>query len=87
MVKTYDDNETLLSVGMQYKWCQAGVYTGYYPDGKIKVTGQYKTNTTGKPGKPTSSAFCGIKEGIWTSYSQTGEVTKTELYKNGVLVK
>ena len=88
MVKTYDAKDNLISIGMQYKWCQSGVYTGYYPNGKIKMTGQYKTNSTGRSDKPSSSsAHCGIKEGTWTYYNETGEITKTELYKNGVAVK
>ena len=87
IVKTYDDKDNLLSIGMQYKWCKSGTYTEYYPDGKVKVTGQYKTNALGTSGKPTSATYCGVKEGTWTYYTESGEIAKTELFKNGQPVK
>jgi hypothetical protein len=84
MVRTYSAHDTLLSIGQQYRWCQVGVHTAFYPDGSVKATGQYKKNTAAKS---NPYQYCGVKDGTWTYYDRQGKVSSTELYKDGKLIK
>ena len=47
------------------------VQTEYYPSGKVKVRATYKDD------KP---------EGIWREYNEEGEIEKSYIYKNGVVI-
>ena len=87
IVKTYSANDYLISIGVQYKKCDVGGYTGYYPDGRVRVTGQYKENPTGKWDRPILSTYCSKKEGIWTYYTESGKIKELELYTDGKLIK
>ena len=75
VVKTYDSNDTLVSIGLQNKKCTVGSYAEFFPNGKYKVTGQYKNNA------------CGVKDGMWNYYNMSGKITEMELYKDGKLLR
>ena len=86
-METLDKNGVLLYEGVQYEDCVVGAWTEYYPDGKIKVTGQYKENPTDNWNNIWKRGYCSVKEGVWTYYDENGNVTKTEKYKDNVLVQ
>jgi hypothetical protein len=86
IVKTYNAKDTLVSIGVQYRRCDIGSYTAFYPDGRVRISGQYKENTTGKWDKASLSLYCSKKDGLWTYYTPSGKVKTTELYKDGRLI-
>jgi antitoxin component YwqK of YwqJK toxin-antitoxin module len=87
MVRTYDAHDELVSAAVQYTKCNVGAYTGYYADGKVKVTGRYKENHSGKWDKPALSMYCTKKEGVWTYYNESGKVSQLEQYQDGKLIR
>jgi antitoxin component YwqK of YwqJK toxin-antitoxin module len=86
-METLSKDGTLLHAGVQYTDCVVGEWTEYYPDGKVKVKGQYKENPTEKWNNIWKRGYCSVKEGTWTYYDENGNVTKTEKYKDNVLVQ
>lgn len=78
--KEYDAEGTLLNA---YKFVEGekqefveeftklDVKTEYYPDGNIKIKATYKDD------KP---------EGIWREYNDEGEIEKSYIYKNGMII-
>ena len=86
-MKTLSPDDVLLYAGVQYTDCVVGNWTEYYPDGKIKLTGQYKENPTDNWNNIWKRGYCSVKEGTWTYYDENGKVMKTEKYKDNVLVQ
>lgn len=84
-LKTYNVGDTLVHEGLQYTDCSVGPFIDYYPDGKIRLKGQYRENHSGNWNP--NSIVCDIKEGVWTYYNEDGSVQKIEKYKNDKLVK
>ena len=87
ILKTVNENETLLTEGLQYEDCAVGVWYEYYPNGKIKVLGHFKENDSGNWDKLYERGLCSQREGTWTYYNDDGSIQKTEKYANNVLVK
>lgn len=86
-MKTLDSSGVLLRTAVQYGDCIVGNWTEYYPDGKIKVTGQYKENDTGNWNNLWKRGYCSRKEGEWCYYDENGNITKKEKYKDDKLVE
>ena len=84
MLETYDQNERLVIKAVQYKDCCVGVWTAYYPNGKIKTTGHYRENESGIWDPLWDNGYC-IKHGLWTEYNEKGKPVKTEVYTFGNL--
>lgn len=78
---------TLAYICLSYNECHVGSYTGFYPSGKIKVTGHYKENTTDDWSDLKNRGFCSVQDGEWKEYSEDGTLTKTYVYENGEVVK
>ena len=78
---------TLSFIGLSYNDCHVGAYTVFYPSGKIKMTGQFKENTTGDWRDLRNRGLCSIQTGEWKEYSEDGTLTKTYLYEDGKVVK
>jgi antitoxin component YwqK of YwqJK toxin-antitoxin module len=58
-----------------------------YPNGKIKVKGQYKVPPKDILGKNMyDSGYC-RQTGEWKYYKENGDLEKTEVYKDGELIK
>ncbi len=57
---------------MQPTGIKHGLYTMYFPDGKLMITGYFTDNK---------------RTGAWKYYNKAGKVTKTESYVNDQLVR
>lgn len=84
---TMDAEDHVLHFALQYQNCLVGVYREFYPEGGIKVEGQYKTDSTGNFDAFLKQGNCNLRTGKWTYYGEQGSKTKSEIYDNGKLVK
>lgn len=78
---------TLSFIALSYNSCHVGLYTGFYPSGNVKTTGQYMENTTGDWSDLKKRGLCSIQTGEWKEYAEDGTLTKTYVYENGTLIK
>ncbi|MBX3256636.1 MAG: hypothetical protein KF862_21045 [Chitinophagaceae bacterium] len=86
VLKTYDVNNVLVSISTQYQDCGVGKYTAFYPDGSVKVKGQYRQNNTGNWNNLYTKGYCSVMEGDWFYYSALGHLLKIDTYEDGKLV-
>lgn len=84
---TMDAQDHVLHFALQYQNCLVGIYKEYYPEGGIKVEGQYKTDTTGNFDAFLKQGNCNLRIGKWIYYGSQGTKTKAEVYDNGKLIK
>ena len=71
-VRNYDE-EGRIEWECEYKGSRMhGVYTGYYPSGKVRELGTYVANK---------------KHGEWKEFNESGEITKTTLFRAGLVVE
>lgn len=86
-VYTYNEHHQLKHIAIQYGECLIGPFKEYYPDGKLKLEGSFKSN----PGNDWSNlrlrGLCSIREGAWNYYSTTGKLETIETYQNGKVIQ
>lgn len=82
---SYDENDRLLSKGIQYTDCIVGFYVQYYPNGHVKAMEQYKENPDNNWANAYKRGYC-KKDGCCTYYNNDGTIAKIEIYKDGTLV-
>ena len=82
VLKVYDENEILVRISLQHTDCPVGSWTEYYPNGVIKVKGQFIENTTGNWSDLSKRGLC-RQTGVWQYFDVSGNIIKTEKYLNG----
>ena len=87
ILRTYDEHDILLREYVACTDCKVGDYREFYPDGSTKSTGHYKENHTGKWGNIWEKGYCSVKDGEFVYFNEKGEVSFSEFWKNGRLVK
>lgn len=85
LLYTYDDKDQLKYVAYQYQDCLCGAYEEYYPEGTLKLEGQFKKIQSGNYENLNIRNQCNVRDGIWTYYFENGVVEKTETYIDGKL--
>lgn len=83
----FDDAGNIIQSSMSYGDCLVGDYYEFYPNGQLKVQGSWKKNYTGNWKRVWKRGYCSIINGIWTYYSESGELIKTETYKDGTVLE
>jgi antitoxin component YwqK of YwqJK toxin-antitoxin module len=73
VLESYDENDILLTKGVQFTDAQQGFWIEYYPNGKVKLVGNFKGLSK--------------KHGTWTYFDDAGTVTKIEIYRNDKLIR
>jgi antitoxin component YwqK of YwqJK toxin-antitoxin module len=85
LLYTYDDKDQLKYVAYQYQDCLCGSYKEYYPEGSLKVEGQFKKIQSDNFENLNPRNQCNVRDGIWTYYFENGVTEKTETYVDGKL--
>jgi antitoxin component YwqK of YwqJK toxin-antitoxin module len=85
-LKTYDVNDILVITSIQYTDCAVGLWTEYYPNGKIKLVGHFKENDSNNWTGLYKRGFCSVKNGEWIFYQTNGMRERTDIYKDGKLI-
>lgn len=85
-LKQLDDKGDILFEGDFYTDCCIGTYIERYSNGTIKIQGHYKVPTQEISGNELyNSRFC-RRDGEWNYYKENGNLEKTEVYQDGVVV-
>ncbi len=85
LLYTYNNKDQLKYVAYQYENCLCGEYKEYYPEGQLKVEGQFRENLTGNWENLKQRNLCSVRNGTWTYYLENGNVEKIEVYVDGKL--
>lgn len=83
-LQTFEIDGRLTKEGVQYGDCQIGAWTEYYPNGKVKLKGQFKENDTNDWVEIWTKGFCSVKHGVWAYYDNEGNLIGMEKYANGI---
>ena len=66
-----------------YTDCFIGEHRTFYPNGKVAVSSNYWTDSTGVFDSLTVSKMCGTSAGTWTYYDPSGQIDSVVNYRNG----
>lgn len=86
ILKVYNGSNQLLREGVYYTDAPVGWEKIYYPNGKIKISGQYKENSTNDWGNLCTRHYCGVKIGRWTYFDEGGKQLYAEDWKGGEFI-
>lgn len=87
LLYTYNDKNELKHIAYQYEDCLCGEYKEFYPEGNIKIQGQFMQNPTNTWENIKSKGVCSKRDGKWTYYTEEGNVLKVETYTGGKLIE
>lgn len=87
ILKSYDEKDVLIREAVSCTDCGVGVFKEYYQNGKVKLTGRYKENTSGNWDNISARGFCNIRDGEWTYFNQQGDTLYSEFWNNGEFIK
>lgn len=85
-VYTYNDQNQLKHVATQFGECLVGPFKEYYSDGKLKVEGDFKPNSSSDWSNLRLRGMCSVREGDWKYYNTSGKLETIETYQNGKMV-
>ena len=85
--KWYSKNDHLLYEGDMYTDCPVGYWKEYYPNGKVKVEGNFKGDPTNRYDTAHTKEWCNIRDGKWMYFSQSGKIDSVVHYLDGKRVK
>jgi antitoxin component YwqK of YwqJK toxin-antitoxin module len=86
-LKSYDEDDNLITESAQFTDCPIGKWIEYYKNGVVKEQGQFKENHTGDWSNIYGRGFCNVQVGLWKYFDEKGKLFKIELYKDGVLIR
>ncbi len=87
VLKSYDENDILISETVSCTDCGVGWFKYYYKNGKVKLSGFYKENPTGDWTDIWDRGYCSIPNGQWTYFNKNGDTLYTEIWENGTFIK
>ncbi len=89
LLKYYDKNDILLREIVSCTDCGVGDFKEFYPNGKVKLSGQYKENNSGNWDWKTiqKRGYCSVPTGKWTYFNKKGDTLYSEFWKNGEFIK
>ncbi len=84
---TYDHLERIKHQAIQHYDCFVGEYIEFFPDGKVKTKGTFKSPPTDDWSNLKMRQLCSMRDGKWTYYNESGKVDLIETYENGRMVR
>jgi hypothetical protein len=81
--KVYDEEGMLLYEAATYTDCFIGGYRSYYPSGKVKTRGQFRSQAVRDSTETILPGTCSIKTGDWVYYQEDGTIDYEEIWNNG----
>ncbi|MCO5233745.1 MAG: hypothetical protein LC105_12420 [Chitinophagales bacterium] len=85
-VYTYNIDGILKHISIQYNECLVNNFVEYYPNGKIKVEGNFKAVENNDWSNLRLRGLCSIREGNWNYYNDNGVLSYIETYENGKVI-
>ncbi len=83
---SYDTIENLRLKRITYGDCCVGYWIEYFANGRVKVLGHFKENTTGNWNNIFEKGYC-REDGVWTYFNKNGKQLYSEIWKEGKLIK
>ncbi len=87
ILKMYDEFDVLLREGIMCQGGGVGYMKEYYPNGKVKVSGQYLENASGDWEFRMDHNFTNIPDGKWTYYKENGSENYVEYWNAGAFLQ
>ena len=85
--KEYDEKDILLRERVACTDCSIGWFKEFYPNGRIRLMGQYKENLTGDWDNIYDRGLCNVRDGQWVYFNQKGDTLYSEFWKDGEFIK
>jgi len=79
-IKLYNTNEELIYEGLKYGDCRIGKFICYWPNGKIKLTGEYNGYSYSTKTGYKIKKCAGKKKGDWIYYDENEKQEKLIKY-------
>ncbi len=79
-MKLYNKKDQLIFEGLKYSDCQIGKFILYWPNGKVKLTGEYDGYKYSKITGYKLKKCSGKKKGAWVYFNEEGEKLNTITY-------
>ena len=87
ILKSYNENDILLSEAVSCTDCVVGYYKEFYPNGKLKLKGQFKENPTNNWEDIYKRGYCSVEDGKWLYYNNKGQINYIEIWDNGNFIE
>ncbi len=87
ILRYYDENDLLIREAVSCTDCGVGSFKEYYPNGQVRVSGQYKENPTGNWDSIYYLGYCNVQVGQWHYFNEKGELLYSEFWDNGNFIK
>lgn len=87
ILKSYNENNILVREAVSCMDCGVGFFKDYYPNGQIKLIGQYKENPTGNWDYLWERGYCSVPDGRWLYYNENGTIHYSEYWKDGNFIQ
>lgn len=86
ILQLYDENDVLLQELISCRGFEVGWVKEYYPNGIVKMSGQYRENASGKWEHIVETGNCCIREGRWTYFDDKGDTLYNEFWDAGSFI-
>jgi len=87
ILKSYNEKDVLIREAVSCTDCGVGWFKTYYLNGRLKLTGSYKENSTGNWDDIWDRGYCSVPNGQWTYFNEKGDTLYSEFWNNGEFVK
>ena len=87
ILQFYDENNILFKEQVFCRKYEVGYVKEYYPNGNLKVSGQYLENHTGNWDYMIASAKCCFQVGKWTYFDENGDTLYHEYWNYGSFIE
>lgn len=86
ILQTYDEKDILLTEAVSYTDALVGSYKEFYPNGNLKIIGQFKENSTGNWENLCDRGLCNVEDGQWIYFDQNGDTLYSEYWVDGLFL-
>ncbi len=87
ILKSYDENDVLLTEAVSCTDCGVGYYKEFYPNGNLKLKGNFKENPTNDWNDIYKRGYCNVQDGKWLHYNEKGQITYIEIWDEGKFIE
>ncbi len=87
LLRSFDSQGRLIYEGFQFSDCGVGQFVSYFDNGKPRLVGFYKQNTSKDWTNIVKRGYCSIADSVWTFFNESGEVQYKEYWDRDTFIK
>jgi len=87
ILKSYNENDILLTEAVSCTDCGVGYYKEFYPNGQLKLKGQFRENSTNNWKDIYGRGYCSIQDGMWLYFNDKGQINYIEIWDDGNFIE